>query len=1116
MATTAWRILAASLIAAALSPAVARPLESEQIARAVSVQGTVESQRTGQSAWTPVKVDDTYSAGDTIRVGPRSRADLALLDRSVLRLNENTTLSLQPLKPERTGVVDLLRGAVHFLSRGPRSLDVKTEFVAVGVRGTEFLVAVEPDSAFVTVFEGTVLAENSQGALTLSEGQSAVAQRGQGPVLQVVARPRDAVRWALYYPPVVDLRPDELPSDPAFQEKLRQSLAAYRQGDLKRAFDAIADVPPSVDDARFLTYRAQLLLAVGRTDEAGADLARVLAAVPRNADALSLQAIVAVVENDKDRALDLARAAVEAAPGSATALIALSYAQQARFDLDRARSSVERAVKLDANNALAWARLAEMHASFGDRGRSLDAARRATALAPDLSRTQTVLGYAYLREVNTSEARKAFERAIALDSADPLSRLGLGLARIRAGDLDRGARDIEIAASLAPNDAIVRSYLGKAYYEEKRTRLDTREYATAKELDPLDPTPYLYDAIAKQTGNRPVEALRDLERAIELNANRAVYRSRLLLDSDLAARSASLARIYGDLGFQQLALVEGWKSVEADATSDSAHRFLADSYAALPRREVARVSELLQAQLLQPINITPIQPRLAESNLYLISRGGPGALSFNEFNPLFDRDRLAFQLNGVGGDRSTLGVEPIVAGIYRNLSFSAGYSRFQTDGFRVNNDQKDDIANAFVQAELTSASSVQAEYRHRENDRGDLQSRFFPDLDRPALRQSDDSDTYRLGARHAFSPGSVVLASAMHQEARFGSSDGPAIQIKEDQDAWGGELQYIFRSRFIDLVSGAGYFKVTGDQRITIPAIGFQSTVQQGARHANGYAYAHGHLPAHLTLTLGVSADIFKSRSGASPDREQLNPKLGISWSPFPSTTVRAAAFRVLKRTLITDQTVEETQVAGFNQFFDDPDVTRSWRYGVGADQKISRDLFAGVEGTRRDLSFPALELPANVFSDVNWKEYQARGYLFWTPDTWLAVRAEYFFEHLVGEERLTLGAREANTHRVPLGLTLFLPHGLSASTTASYFHQDGVFAAAGPPGPGFRAGSEAFWLVDAALSWRLPRRHGLLGVSATNLLDKKFRLFEPIGRITNPIAQPRRAVLARLTLAAP
>jgi tetratricopeptide (TPR) repeat protein len=1066
-----------SLLAAALPGGAARAVEPEQIARAVSVQGTVESRRAGQDAWELVKLHDAFSVGDTIRVGPRSRADLALLDRSFLRFDENTTVTLQPMKPERTGVIELLRGAVHFLSRGPSSLDVKTEFVAVGVRGTEFLVVVEDDRAAVTVFEGAVLAGNSLGAVTLSGGQSASAQRGQAPVLQVVARPRDAVRWALHYPSVL-----------------------RREG-------AAADTA---------AVRAQQLLAVGRVDEARAELDRALAAAPGDADALSLQAIIAVVLDDKPRALELARAAVAAAPRSPTPLIALSYAQQARFELEGARSSIEQAVRLAPEDALAWARLAELHASFGDTSRSLEAARRAAAIAPDLSRTQTVLGFAYLRDVETSKALKAFERAIELDSADPLPRLGLGLARIRRGHLDAGAREIEIAASLGPNDAIIRSYLGKAYYEEKRTGLDEREYETAKALDPKDPTPWLYGAIAKQTTNRPVEALRDFERAIELNDGRAVYRSRLLLDSDLAARSASLARIYGDLGFEQLALVEGWKSVESDPTSDAAHRFLADSYAALPRHEVARVSELLQAQLLQPINITPIQPRLAESNLFLVSRGGPGAQSFNEFNPLFDRDQLALQLTGVAGDRSTYGFEPIASGIYRNLSVSVGYSDLKTDGFRVNNDLKDQIATAFVQAELSSQTSVQAEYRYRETDRGDLKSYFFPELVRTALRQTDYLDTYRAGARHAFSPSSILLASVMYQHTEDRADDSSAININGQSDSVSGELQHLFRSRWLDVVSGAGYFKITQQSVLRIPMFAIEQTTEEGGRHANAYAYAHAHLPARLTLTVGLSADRFTTRSDFVPDKDQLNPKLGLVWTPFAGTTLRAAAFRALKRTLITDQTLEPTQVAGFNQFFDESLMTASWRYGVGVDQKVSHGLFAGIEGSRRDLTSPVLDVTGNGFKDVTSKEYEARGYVFWAPLRWLAVRAEYFFDRLVNENA-SVDATEAKTQRAPLGFGLFLPLGLGATATGTYYRQEGNFQvpSAGPTSE-FQRGSSEFWLLDAALTWRLPGRYGLVSLVGTNLLDHKFQFFEQSTANTNLTVQPGRAVFARVTLAGP
>jgi hypothetical protein len=74
-----------------------------------------------------------------------------------------------------------------------------------------------------------------------------------------------------------------------------------------------------------------------------------------------------------------------------------------------------------------------------------------------------------------------------------------------------------------------------------------------------------------------------MQKAIELNDNRGVYRSRLLLDQDLAARSAALGRIYNDLGFQQIGLLEGWKSLNADPSNYSAHRLLADSYSVLPR-----------------------------------------------------------------------------------------------------------------------------------------------------------------------------------------------------------------------------------------------------------------------------------------------------------------------------------------------------------------------------------------------------------------------------------------------------------------------------------------------------------------------------------------------------
>jgi tetratricopeptide (TPR) repeat protein len=719
-----------------------------------------------------------------------------------------------------------------------------------------------------------------------------------------------------------------------------------------------------------------------------------------------------------------------------------------------------------------------------------------------------VLGFAFLTQVNTTEAKKAFERAIELDQADPLPRLGLGLAKIREGDLEEGRREIEIAVSLDPDNALMRSYLGKAYFEEKRDKQAGDQYEMSKQLDPKDPTPYFYDAIHKQTTNRPVEALQDMQKAIELNDNRAVYRSRLLLDSDLAARSAALGRIYSDLGFQQLGLVEGWKSVNTDPTNFSAHRFLADSYSVLPRHEIARVSELLQSQLLQPLNMTPVQPHLAESNLFLISAGGPAGLSFNEFNPLFNRNGINFQTTGLAGENSTYGGEGILSGIYKNASFSLGGFHFQTDGWRINADQSDAIGNAFLQFELSPELSIQGEYRFRNSEKGDLGLRFFPDSFFPGQRNNEERQVVRLGGRYTFSPNSILLGSYTFQLRNITDTFPFASLVSKirDQRFFGTEVQHLFRSQNFNLTSGIGYFDVDGTIEDVFgsppTATAFTDKI---THHFNGYSYANVTLLKKAMFTLGVSFDSVTGDFGLE-DQHRVNPKVGITWSPFPGTTIRAAAFKVLKRTLATNQTLEPTQVDGFNQFFDDSNLTRSWRYGTALDQKFTKELFGGIEFSMRDLTVP---LTAN--QEVDWTEHLARTYLFWTPSPWLALKGEYHFERFKRDSMFVSGMKNLDTHRVPLGIHFFNESGLSAFFMATYYHQNGKFLnfSVGPA-----SGSDDFWTIDAGITYRLPKRHGFFTIGATNLFDKKFKYFET--DLNNPSIQPTRAIFARMTLAFP
>ena len=1075
----AWaRLVLTTAFIAAASHAAA-----QTIATLESSVGDVTVLRLGQPQ--PAKAAMPLQLND-ILVTRQGRATVRFdADGTVMRIGPESRVQIDENATERDIKLFFGRIWAHVIRWKERPTRFSSGSTIAAIRGTELSLAVASDGneTQLAVLEGRVEAKTDTGnPITLQGGQTATGAKGRAAALGTRVRPQDAVQWALYYPPVLFAKPGA-------PETAGQRAAAQ--------------------------------LAAGSVEAAVKELDAALAKNPNDSDALALKAAVAVAANRADEAASTAQKAIAANPKSAAAQVALSYAQQAKFDLEGARASLEQAVALDPKDALAWARLAEIRSSLGEADASLTAARKAAELEPSLSRAQTVLGFSHLARVDTAQATAAFRKAIELDASDPLPRLGLGLTQIREGALAEGTKELESALSLDPGQATVRSYLGKAYFEQKRVTLVDREFDLAKQADPKDPTPWLYDAINKQTTNRPVEALEANQQAVELNGNRAVYRSRLLLDSDQAARSAALGRIYTDLGFQDRALVQGWSSVNTDPTNYSAHRFLADSYATLPRHEIARVSELLQSQLLQPLNMTPIQPQLAESNLFLISAGGPGSLSFNEFNPLFNRNGVNAQGSGSLGENGLWSGEGVVAGIYDKLSFSAGYSQFESDGWRENALQNDKIGNVFLQLEVSPDTSIQAEYRYRDRLQGDLQQRFFEDAFSAGLSTERKTHNFRLGGRHAFSPRSIVLANVGYQDAsEDGRSDeffGPDTFIASafPQESYSAELQHLLRSRYVDLTSGVTYFNVDGEIRLQL---GFPDGVQEQPPipdkfdHVNLYAYANLKPLTAVTLSVGGSYDHL---SGDLPGGggEQFNPKFGVTWTPSPTTTVRAAAFKVLKRTLITDQTLEPTQVAGFNQFYDDADLTEAWRYGGGVDQKLGRNAFAGVEFSHRDLTVPFLGFDGETV-EVPWDESLARAYLFATPHRWVGLRAQYLFERFERAESLGLGFKELETHRVPLGVGFFHPSGLSATLTGTYWKQEGLFEDFFGEHADLTAGQSDFWLFDAAVSFRLPKRYGFISVGVTNLFDKDFQYFEVDNN--NITIQPTRSIFAKVTLAVP
>jgi hypothetical protein len=196
--------------------------------------------------------------------------------------------------------------------------------------------------------------------------------------------------------------------------------------------------------------------------------------------------------------------------------------------------------------------------------------------------------------------------------------------------------------------------------------------------------------------------------------------------------------------------------------------------------------------------------------------------------------------------------------------------------------------------------------------------------------------------------------------------------------------------------------------------------------------------------------------------------------------------------------------------------VTSAWRYGVGLDQRLGRNVFVGAEYSRRDLTVPftdASDPAAPVNREGDGVENLARFYAFATPHRWVGLRAEYIYERFKNAPEIAFDLPlKTSTHRVPIGASVFHPSGFGVSAVATFFRQDGEFLRLGAGD--LETGTSEFWIVDAAVAYRLPRRVGAIAVGARNMLDTKFEYYGTDSK--SLLVQPVRTVFGKVTLAFP
>lgn len=952
---------------AALAGLPLRAAETSGEIKISFIEGQAEFSMSGAADWQIASTNNTLRNGYRFRTGERSRAMLLLEGGSTVLIRESSMAVIVPSENVRVETsLSIVAGIFSFFHREkPGSLRVNTRSARASIKGTEFVVAVDPvtEATTISVIEGEVEFGNEHGTTNLTNLQQAVAEVGQAPRLTPGFNVNHVLQWNFYYPGVLDV--EELPLNNAERAALTESLTAYRSGDLLTALQKYpANRPPASAAER--VYYAGTLLAVGLAEQAEASLKLVEAA---GADARTgqlaggLRLLITAVKRETPSITPAEAADVS----TATEALALSYYEQSRAvrdtSLRRALAAAQRATELSPGFGFAWARVAELEFSFGRTAAALRALERSQALSPRNAQALALRGFLAVAQNKTRVALDYFDRALAIDPALGNAWLGRGLCKIRLstqlfgfGDTSEGRQDLLIAAAVEPQRSLLRSYLGKAWsLDHRNAELARKELDLAIRLDENDPTPWLYRALLNEQENRLNEGIRDLERSVTLNDNRRVYRSELRLDEDRAVRQANLARIYADAGLADVAVREASRSVADDYANFSAHLFLANSYQQLSpsagfdqRFETSAASEYLLASLLGPASGAILAQNVSQQ----------------EYSGLLERNGLGLSTTTEYLSHGAWSQSAVQHGTYNSSSYALMANYLFDPGQSRNHEVESRLFAVRWKQMITQYDSAYFELQDVRIEAEDLAQRYNPDQSVDGARTREEQQPNMLvGWNHEWNEAhrTLLLAGRVDDSLVHTNFRGPVFLVAESDgspdtfDAT--DLTQQYRNRVVvnslemqHLFSKAPFQTIAGLRFQTIQSrVRNQHTIFSG--NASGlednfgnpgtvitnqlvevaslrispYLYQHWQVAEPLLLIGGLTYDYqqharnlkFAPVDDDHDFDQRISPKAGFIWTPAGDWVLRGAWSRSLVGVDL-DQSLrlEPAQLAGFVQSY--------------------------------------------------------------------------------------------------------------------------------------------------------------------------------------------------------
>ena len=995
--------------------------------RLIHSKGEITYSRDDGKTWSPAKRLMELPEGACIQVGPKGQAALLLRDRSQIRLRAGAVLCLKQAgsAPEEK----TFKEGINKLLKGKMWFRNKR-------RGSKPLFETPMVTAAIRGTEMAIsVLETGDTEVTILEGKvrcanefgEAVISRGQG------------VRVEQGQAPVIVtlLKPED-------------------------AVQWLLLTPEIVGPAdKDITIER---------DAAGIQLAK--------------QAVQSLIKDERDKALKESTEAVEMAPERAATHVAQATILQSFGRFEEAVKAGLKGLELDAASVPALVRAVELLLGLDRVG---EAKRRIQAFQGEAEpRIDLLSGYLSLIELDVESAQAAFQKAI--DRRDDLSPayMGLGLALYRQKKTAEALESMEKACLLDPLAAYPHYYLAKAQYELGEREEAEVELRRASVLDPNDPTPYMYLATILADRFRPGEGIMALEKALSLNDNRLMTRSRYLLDQDRAAKNVTMAWSLAQMGLHEWARARGEKAVWDDPTNSGAYLFRASESIMLSQIDTATLGDVRRAQLLQPVN----------ANTYI---------TFTDYQSLLEIPRFRSTITGdIGTDESGTAVANARGGNERIAYFAEG-SYTATNGPEEGTGRWTWQGLGRAKGVVFPGHEIMTEGIVGRTEQEDLDPWQDGDLIPIDEDFINDFNTVNLGYHWRQQPGRDFLFLLQYsdkdrafkqitasQQPFLSSFVNQTTQFNRNTDdrIWRAEAIEFFRfgdHRFsLGAAAEDGYnsgdiaFRTTFD---TPGLIGTNLDRDIPGNHSEELRFYFRdiwYLFPNFSLDAGIQwgrlEDIWQDDSGNFKTKEEWLPHGGLVWQLSEKDTLRAAYFKELQPDFISG-TLQPTEVAGFSRVTGTPHGTQTEFFGAGWDRQWNPKTFTRAEVFYQDRNYPTTFSPHPEVA--GWKDEDLQALRLvgerLLTEQW-SVALQYRILKLQAEDP----DRERLDHDLSARLTWVHPSGFRLQTALWYGNQDEDSGFQNPKG-------DSFFIASASAEKYLFDKKGLIFARWENIFNEEY-----------------------------